>query len=128
MSLYTPIEILRTYGDEEDYVPIVLDPDFNSDNAWVSPDGFFYACRYEHHNGLQFTLEKQKGIPDLEEAGWIKVMVSPVLSDNWFWEDDTKLTQAQINVIYAWCEKHDRQLPYELSIVPEIISPAALPH
>jgi hypothetical protein len=63
---------------------------------------------------LQYTLEQTKGIPDLEEAGWIKCSVSNYPNDNVNWISTKDFTQAQINVVFEWCEKHEKPIPWQL--------------
>jgi hypothetical protein len=100
---YVPVEHLRIYGDEEDCVPVHIDPDMKADNGWLSPDGILYECRYEDHNALQFTLERTDGIADLELAGWIKLMTTSLTTDHWQWDFLThEATQAQVNAMWDW--------------------------
>jgi hypothetical protein len=118
MVEYASIELLREYGNEDDYAFLILDPDLKTENGWLSPDGFLYACRYIQHNNLQFALEQQKGIADLEQAGWVKLLTRTGESDHWYWDFSIEPTQAQINVIHAWCEKHEKPLPYDFRVTP----------
>jgi hypothetical protein len=87
---------------------IKSDPECNSLNAWISPDGLFYPCnRCEHsYVALEVTGEDESVI---EKKGWIKIVDSPIQPIIAY--DYYKLTDAQKNTIWAWCLRHDRKYP-----------------
>jgi hypothetical protein len=87
------------------------EPDFElkSRNGWIDREGKYYPCDYSGHIDLAMRLND--GEHKLELLGWIKV--SDAL-DPRSWEHnrqsiivgDKEPNQAQINTIYALCEKH----------------------
>lgn len=102
-----PIEFIRKKADD-DLIPISK-PTLDTNNGWLSPDGNLYPCDKFQHNNLQGSLERNFGIPNLEK-NWIKLLKFDLQSPM-FLECYDKPTQAQINTMFDFCEKHKIQFP-----------------
>jgi len=74
-SQYSLVNIAREQWDDNDIVPLftVLVENSLVRYAWLSPEGELFCCSREEHIRLQITLERSRGITDLEQAGWIKL-------------------------------------------------------
>jgi hypothetical protein len=70
-------------------------------NGYISPDGIFYPCEFNHHYDLsKFFSNKKNAELDLEKRGWIK------LSNDKFYMDDLKVpTMKQKNLISEYMER-----------------------
>ena len=98
------------------------DNGMRSRNGWLSPDGKFYPCGFMGHVRLAAALS-DGGEPQLEKA-WVKIQDShdpnAVIErikrpgSDFVHIPDRGVTQAQLNAMQRWCEKHGRELPPHL--------------
>jgi hypothetical protein len=43
-SKWASIKWFRKNGSKTDFIELKIDTDLESENGWLSPDGFFYSC------------------------------------------------------------------------------------
>lgn len=86
------------------------DPNCESEDGWILPDGKFYGCGYMEHIWLADRLGKEE--KEAEKAGWIKISHG-VDGRLYIQRLDTarEPTQKQIDTMFTWCEKHKAKLP-----------------
>ncbi len=104
--------------------PPPVDREMASPNGWLSPDGKFYPCGFMGHVRLAAVLHKD-GEPGLERA-WVKIQDShdpqaiiaryKAPGSDFAHIPTRGVTQAQLNAMQRWCDKHGRQLPPELEV------------
>lgn len=80
-------------------------------DGWLAPDGKFYRCGLREHTPLSGALGKT--CEQLEKLGWIK------LSGGKAFESEKQATQAQIDLVYDWCQKEKIEYPYWLEDILE---------
>lgn len=103
--------------EEKPEPPLVVDSTYSSPYGWISPDGDFYGCQRTEHRATADALCRQLGLDDsrgesaLENVGWCKVTDSCLPPFEVLILAEKGFTQAQINVIQAWCEKHGKGVP-----------------
>lgn len=90
------------------------DPECNALNAWISPDGKFFPCHNSYTHEETASLLSSSGL-ELEQQGWIKITNNPMIKDyNVLFRCETKITQAQIDTVFIWCQKHGKKMPENL--------------
>ncbi|HFB07047.1 MAG TPA: hypothetical protein ENJ92_01240 [Chloroflexi bacterium] len=92
--------------DQESRVALRISRKIDNSDGWLSPEGKFYACGWMEHINLADRLGYSSR--RLEKMGWIK------LSANRFFAGESKASQAQINLIWDFCQEYDRPLPWWL--------------
>lgn len=94
------------------------DPTLSVLNAWIDPKGTFYPCpAYGKHQEIAAAFGDKTSL-QLEKEGWIKIQNS---KEGWgaeglsfedvVWDIDYQPTQAQIDTVFGWCQKHNRKFP-----------------
>lgn len=90
-----------------------FNPDFPHDekleasNGLLSPKGLLYSCSFWGHDDLAEVLGF-KSCWASEKAGFIHLSS---YDDVWR-EPEVAPTQAQLDTIFNWSEKHGKKLPY----------------
>jgi hypothetical protein len=80
-------------------------------NAWIKPDGKFIKLDYGEHSWI---LNKEDVDYDkAEKEGWIH------LSGGYFDVYKKKPSQRQLNIIFDWCMRHDRDFDKFLTTMKE---------
>ena len=97
-------------------------------DGWLSPEGDCYAFSYGYsgHELLAeaiieaLHLQKVSTIMEdsdfLESLGWIRLSTTfmwDVRLNEGYWEDK-ELTQAQIDILFDWCNVHAMNFPPQL--------------
>lgn len=77
--------------DELDY-SYLIKPD--SEYGWVSPDGYFYGCKYADHS-LMAKMYFKKSERQLEEEGWVKIFRDSYDRKPTWMSDKLIITEAQ---------------------------------
>lgn len=114
---YNPLPIDEE-SEPESTESIEPDPTLSALNGWISPDGKFYPCPgYGQHEDTADRLGHTGG--ELEKEGWIKIQDNQderALKDigciSWNMNNDRlTATQAQIDTVFGWCQKHNCPMP-----------------
>lgn len=84
--------------------------------GWLGPDGKFFACAYWGHltlaRKLYYRINGKSaaycGSYDdwLERNGWRKLQ-----DGRWFFHDDGRVTQAQLDAMFRWCRARNVPMP-----------------
>ena len=97
-------------------------------DGWLSTEGNCYAFSYDYsgHELLAeaiietLYLQKKSDIMEdsdfLESLGWVRLSTTPMWDirlKEGYWEGK-ELTQAQINVLFVWCNFHAMNFPPQL--------------
>lgn len=92
--------------------PPPVDVEMNSLNGWLLPDGDYYPCRYFGHIALADALGATEGEA---EKTWVKISnseESPLgVQRGDIYPPPGGVTQAQLDAIFVWCERHGRKMP-----------------
>lgn len=91
---------------------------FEADTGWLSPDGKLYPCEYHEHErlalqlGLDYSLlHGVRGWVHLNEGLWRDPNMHSRLRNDGDGEPPSELSQAQIDAIFDWCQKHRKKPP-----------------
>jgi len=98
------------------YPEPVLDLELTSRYGWISPDGRFYSCdHYEHMATADAIIHRVfSGIVCcnserlLELRGYLKIAG---VGHQFYFIFEKKPTQAQRDIVFDWCNKHNVELP-----------------
>lgn len=93
---------------------IKRDEKFEGDTGWLSPKGLFYSCEITQHVALADMLAEKEigGEVELERLGWVKVTGGQWLKTCAQYKNKTKLTKAQLDAIFDWCNVHGWDLQW----------------
>lgn len=97
--------IVRKLAGED--LPETIEPDESlmANTGWLSPDGKLYECEYYEHIALISRLVKH-GEGKAEKLGWKKLQ-----NNQWFYMPNPDLTQPQVDSMFDWCQKHEKDMP-----------------
>lgn len=90
----------------------------NGAHGWIKPDGKFFACGYGEHLALAACLDFTG---EQLEKTWVKVQNAAMAGVPYahlafdFYKPDRGVTQAQLNTMDRWCDKHNRPLPLDIN-------------
>lgn len=109
--------------EEEEVEPEIPDPSLKSAYGWIAPNGDFYGCQRKGHSYLadclwdQFyakdVLKQENSEYNIEQKGWLKVTDSCV-DGELLLLCEKDLTQAQLDTVFDWCQKHGKNLPKDI--------------
>lgn len=109
-----PSEILQRITPNHSEPPTRPPPEHDkalaSKNGWLSPDGKLYGCQYHEHDQLADSLGLQYSLAGIR--GWVKLQTQTTIS-TWS-EPNSEATQAQIDVMFDWTQKHGGHMPHWL--------------
>lgn len=88
------------------------------ETGWIDENGYVYSCGWNEHDWLAYRLGAGS-TQNAEKLGWVLLGRAPVtqtlqvghrrqLNDP---EDDTPLTQRQIDALWDWCQANEVTLP-----------------
>ncbi len=85
-----------------------------ADTGWLSPEGKLYPCDYWGHSDLAHRLKLSWRGHIHGVSGWIHVQDGHFRNPSpWHTDDEPSVdaTQAQIDFIFDWCQKHGKEMP-----------------
>lgn len=78
--------------------------DMNTRCGLLAPNGQLFGCEYGQHSRLAARLSNDE-ISDYSIYGFIHL-------DDAFDKPHFEVSQAQLNTIFSWCQKHKEPFPY----------------
>lgn len=97
--------------------PPAIDTEMDSLNGWLLPSGAYYPCPYFGHIALADNLGETEGEA---EKTWVKISnseESPLgVQRGDIYPPPGGVTQAQLDAIFVWCERHGRKMPDHLMV------------
>ena len=100
----------------KNYCP--LESNMKCCNAWLSPDGKIYEATSHEVTAeklfdIIYGIEPTWAGDELESKGWVRITTSlmwDIRLDTW---QNYSLTQKQQDVLWDWCQHHNKTYPIE---------------
>lgn len=94
----------HSHDDEPPPEPPPADPTLAATGGWLAPDGQLYRCGFQEHDAVAVRLGIDRTLGG--DGGWVH------LQDSRWRDPGREITQAQLDAIFDWSQKHGKEMPY----------------